>query len=605
MDILPPQYYRVNANPDEFIRQLYQHKREHGFWLGVVHRVTNAIAVPIISIVAIAAIGFVRWDAMLHCTRQIDGSMDAAADALAPTPPCGQLFDYILPLQQPPSTRQTIALLQVGLLTLWWLWCVASLCIHVVSSRAMARFYATTLQLSDADVYAETWDAIVNRIQHGVLAARVVPGHAFRLAVRLLRQENYWIALYCRGSLDGWTFAGVDLSETAVLHRVLQACLVAQVASPEFVSHGVLPSAAVIRRRGLLCATVMLLALPALLPFLVVYCVFKYTEEFHSRRTVLGPRTFSFKAKWLFREYNETQHVLERRLAFATPHAERYLSYFVRPVVMIVASKVVVVAGFVLGFVIAIAMYDEDVLLKVHVFDHNVLWYAGMLSIVLAAARAATAIPGRDVACDAPAAFDSLYACTHYYDPSWRRRVHTTATHRDVARLFPYLGTQLLRELAALFLVPLHMLARGSAGRLSALMDDIQTLTRQNDVVGHVCVYSTFEGVPDACTYNDSDDVIVDQHDTYRRQASAVSKMTRSMIHYRLTAWPDSEPANGPADAAIDGILATADATYKAALSSANVHPSLQLHVGVTRADEPWFYWVQRCRGHDVGAVCT
>ena len=588
----------MNPNPDEFIRQLYQHKREHGFWLGVVHRVSNAVAVPLISIVAITAIGFVRWDAMLHCTVQQNGTEGG-------TTACGHLFDYITPLQQPLSTRQATALLQVGLLVLWWLWCVTSLCIHVKSSRCMARFYATTLQLADEEVYAEPWDGIVTRVQHGVLAARVVPGHGFRLAARLLRQENYWTALYCRGSLDGWKLAGVDLSETAVLHRVLHTCLVVQVTSSEFVNHGVLPSATAIYHRALLCAVVMLLCLPALLPFLVVYCAFTYTEEFHSRRTVLGPRTFSFKAKWLFREYNEAPHVLERRLAHATPHAERYLSYFTRPVVMIVASKIVVVAGFILGFVIAIAMYDEDVLLKVHLLDHNVLWYAGMLSIVLAAARASTPVPGSDVACDAPAAFHSLYACTHYYVASWNRRVHTSTTCRDVARLFPYLGTQLLRELAALFLVPLYMLGWGSASRLSALIDDIHTLTRQHDSVGYVCVYSTFEGVPDACSYNDADDVIVDHHDTYRRQASAVSKMTRSMIHYRLTAMPDSEPADGAADAFIDGILTTADATYKAALASANVHPSLQLHVGVTRADEPWFYWVQRCRGHDVGAVST
>ncbi len=71
-----------------------------------------------------------------------------------------------------------------------------------------------------------------------------------------------------------------------------------------------------LRRRFWWFGILNLCLMPFVLPFLVVYFVFKHAEEFQSKRDYLGPRKWSPLALWRFREFNELPHVLERRCEF-------------------------------------------------------------------------------------------------------------------------------------------------------------------------------------------------------------------------------------------------------------------------------------------------
>jgi hypothetical protein len=64
---------------------------------------------------------------------------------------------------------------------------------------------------------------------------------------------------------------------------------------------------------------VNLCLMPFILPFIIVYFMFKYAEEFQSKKDYLGPRMWSPLAMWKFREFNELPHVLERRCATGVP----------------------------------------------------------------------------------------------------------------------------------------------------------------------------------------------------------------------------------------------------------------------------------------------
>ena len=70
---------------------------------------------------------------------------------------------------------------------------------------------------------------------------------------------------------------------------------------------------AALRRRFVLFGVFNIVLMPFILPFLTIYFAFKHAEEFQSKKNYLGPRKWSPEAMWRMREFNELQHVFERR----------------------------------------------------------------------------------------------------------------------------------------------------------------------------------------------------------------------------------------------------------------------------------------------------
>ena len=91
-------------------------------------------------------------------------------------------------------------------------------------------------------------------------------------------------------------------------------------------------------RRFWWCGLFNLIAMPFVLPFLIIYFAFKHAEDFQSRRLYLGPRKWSPLALWKFREYNELPHVLDRRMSGSVEPANLYCRQFPSHVLSAIAK---------------------------------------------------------------------------------------------------------------------------------------------------------------------------------------------------------------------------------------------------------------------------
>lgn len=81
-------------------------------------------------------------------------------------------------------------------------------------------------------------------------------------------------------------------------------------------------------RRFRLCGILNLCVMPFVLPFLLVFFLFKHAEEFQAKKSYLGPRAWAPVTRWVFRDFNEYQHLLERRMTGAMNSANAYQRQF-------------------------------------------------------------------------------------------------------------------------------------------------------------------------------------------------------------------------------------------------------------------------------------
>lgn len=576
-DLLPPQYKSVTDDVDEFLYHFYQHKRERGFRAGLTRRVGNLIAMPIVAILAILVIGFIDWGSLMECPTLNE---------------CGSVWDYVDTFSSPWTFRKITALLQLIFLALWWGSCLVAIPSFIRRGRKIKRFYADVLQLQDDEVSTESWATIVGRLQHVVMQHRDVPNHAFIIHLRLLRHDNFWVGVYALKMLRTWTFCTLDLSNTSVLFHLLDICILSSTFTPTFPNEGSFGHPTKVRRILVTASVLLLVFLPGLLPFFVVYYVFKHAEEFHTRRMYMGPRTFSTKARWLFREFNEMPHAFERRIGRAGEYAAAYLSYFVQPVAHAIASVVVLVAGFALGVLLTMTIIDESILLGVTLFDHNLLWYMGLLTLISAAARQAIPRADRDVSTDAPTAFWQLSDATHYYPETWRNRTHTFRVRNKIANLFPYKVRVMLIELLAIVAVPLFVIFCLKKEQLETFMVRLGRMSHPVGKAGHVCIYSTF-------SRETVDSENGAEQEPLCEDMTATLKMSSSMVNYRLSGAHTRQPG----EAQIDDLLRQAESAYIKAVQDGRVQPWMHLNTDHQASDEAWFYWLDRVSHGPMGAI--
>ena len=137
-------------------------------------------------------------------------------------------------------------------------------------------------------------------------------------------------------------------------------------------------------------------------------------------------------------------------------HADHYTRQFPSPLLAIVCRGVSFVVGGVVGVLLVFTFMDEAILLYVEWGGHNLLWYFGVFSAVLAVARAFVPGPGAKVH-DPNAATRVVATYTHHLPRAWRRRggrCHTPAVRDAFLALFPYKLETLLHEVVSIAVTP-------------------------------------------------------------------------------------------------------------------------------------------------------
>lgn len=135
-------------------------------------------------------------------------------------------------------------------------------------------------------------------------------------------------------------------------------------------------------RSMLLLGLANLLLCPFILVWQVLYAFFSYTEVLKREPGSLGARRWSLYGRLYLRHFNELDHELHARLSRGYKPASKYMNSFTSPLLTVLAKNVGFFAGSILAVLIALTVYDEDVLTVQHILTTITL-----LGLVVTVAR--------------------------------------------------------------------------------------------------------------------------------------------------------------------------------------------------------------------------
>lgn len=117
----------------------------------------------------------------------------------------------------------------------------------------------------------------------------------------------------------------------------------------------------------LLTGVANLLLCPLVLVWQVLYAFFSYAEVIKREPGSLGARRWSLYGRLYLRHFNELDHELQGRLGRGYKPAAKYMDSFASPLLAVLARNVAFFSGSVFAVLIALTVYDEDVLTVQHI----------------------------------------------------------------------------------------------------------------------------------------------------------------------------------------------------------------------------------------------
>jgi autophagy-related protein 9 len=258
-----------------------------------------------------------------------------------------------------------VTLLFFLLFTAFYIWQIISFAFQVVRLVDMYHFYTHLLHIPDADIQTISWPEVVRRIgaireDNPITAISSAAGNhaatpatasldAHDIANRIMRQENYLIALFNKELLDlrmplppalkrilhraGDEGKGRTL--TKVLEWNLRFCLMEYLFDPRGRVRKVFlknKNRAVLiqglRRRFVFMGILNGIFAPFIVLYMIMYSFFRYFDEYRNNPSSIGSRRYTPFAQWKFREFNELSHFFTRRLDESYPLANIYIGQF-------------------------------------------------------------------------------------------------------------------------------------------------------------------------------------------------------------------------------------------------------------------------------------
>jgi len=479
----------VVKNLDAFFCNLYTYYCQKGLTNCVTSAVVNLFTLAFTIAFSTFLLVCLDWPKLMTCRDQAT---------------CKHFSEYISWdwTYDPTSTLGgTIVLAYTVVFGVYWIWCLVTFVINIKDSMKMSIFYTKQLKIPQKDLQTMQWNDVVSRVvefhesttQYKVQINKRLT--AFDIASRIMRKDNYLVALFNEDLLD-LTVPIPGFSKHEWLSKNLEwsirFCLINYMFTDEFTIHQeFLKDVGGLKRRFFWIGILNLAVLPFSILFMMMHFIMKHAQDWHSKKSYLGPQMYSPSALWLFRDFNELPHFFEKRMYQSYEHAVKYQIHFPTTTFSILAKGAMYVSGAFVSVLLLFTILDEALLLYVEIGGRQLVFYSIIFSGIFVVARSIVPAPELDIY-EPEEAMAKIAAYTHYFPPEWRNKCHTQEVRDSFANKFQYKAALFLLEIISTLFTP-WILCVSLPRCVPRILEFIEEYTTEVPGIGAACAYSLYD----------------------------------------------------------------------------------------------------------------
>ncbi|XP_059660372.1 autophagy-related protein 9 [Cornus florida] len=531
----------LNVEPitdlDLFFERLYSYYCEKGLWCIIIKWIVELLSLAFTICFSGFFLLYVDWNGL----RNAKCGMDAVESGIKPCDLSKEAL-HQHPLT-PFSLSKAIIVGYLGIFSIYWIFCFLRFFAQLRDILNIRQFYYNSLHVTDNEIKTMPWASILEKVVHLQVSQQlcvVKDLSAHDVVMRLMRKENYLIGMLNKGVLAFPIYQWVPgagpavkngpngtrncLILTKTLEWTLSWCILQSMFDRNFcVRRDFVSNPKTLKKRLMVVGLAMLLLSPFLVIFMLVYLFLRHAEQFYNHPSTASSRRWSNLSKWIFREFNEVDHLFKHRINSSIAHASDYLKQFPSPIISIIAKFISFVFGGFAAILIIIAFLEES-LLEGHIFGRNLFWYAAVFGTITAISRAA--VTDELLVLDPQGTMSLVVQHTHYMPKRWRGKENTEIVRIEFETLFQYTGMMLLEEMASIFLTP-YLLIFVVPKRVDDILQFIADFTVHVEGVGHVCSFSVFD------FQNHGNSKYCSAYNSTRAERSSQGKMEKSFLSFQ------------------------------------------------------------------------
>ncbi len=488
-------YTFTNArNLDAFLQEVYQYYVEHGIWSILLSR-----AISLLTELFLFSFG-------MFLTTCIDYSKVPGSKATS---------DIMVP-----KCMQNASWIKNAALFFFLIYWFMQLSSHIRDIRRlfeMQRFFLHVLGINDTDIQTVSWRRVVQglvKVQNANVAtapptkARHYTGYTRpqqrinpeTIANRLMRKDNFYVALYNKDILD-FTLPLPLFGNRQFYSKSLEWCIDFCLTNFVFDERGsIRPFCLDVKNRAALVKTLrdrlqfaaltsVLLAPFNILRFCTTY-FFRYYTEFTRNPSRISARSFTPFAEWKIREFNELEHLFQRRLRQAMPFANEYLKQFPKNKQDQTARFIALVSGAIAAVLGMFSVWDSELFLGFEVTPGRtaLFWLTVFVGIF---GLAHGALPDENEVHDPVLHLREVLMFTHYMPAHWKGRLHSNEVREEFSAMYQMKILIFVEEVLSLIVAP-WILLRNANSRCERLIDFFREQTVHVEGVGYQCNFAVF-----------------------------------------------------------------------------------------------------------------
>ncbi|CDY10782.1 BnaA05g11540D [Brassica napus] len=397
---------------DLFFERLYSYYRYKGLWCIIVKWAVELLSLGFIICFSGFFLLYVDWRGL----KDAKCGMDAVESW---TKPCDLVKEAIHEHPLSPFTLTTAIIVgYLALFFIYWLFCFLRFFAQLKDTLDFSHFYYNSLHVTDNEILTMPWETVLENFVQ------------LQSSQRLCWTLNWFILQ----SMFDCNF------------RVRR----------DFVSNPTM-----LKKQLFAVGVAMLMLSSYLVIFMLVYLFLRHAEQFYNHPSTASSRRWSNLSRWLFREFNEVDHLFKYRINNSAEHASEYLN-------QISSGGSYMRSQFIM----------------------NLLWYAAVFGTITAISRAA--VSDEILVLDPVKTMTFVVQHTHYMPKRWRGKENKDDVRLELKTLFQYTGMMLLEEMASIFITP-FLLMFVVPKRVDDILQFIRNFTVDIEGVGNVYSFNAFD----------------------------------------------------------------------------------------------------------------